>query len=175
MSGGRRARRRRSAIAALSGLLTISCVSACGSSAPAQLNSVRVERAVANSILSERGLRATVACPANVPQQAGHTFTCQARLDVGTYPVVVTETNGSGHVRYENPTPLVTLKIVKVERAIRESISHQRHLSSTVVCPTEVLQQAGLTFTCEATVNGKQYPFTVTEIDSDGHVRYVAP
>jgi hypothetical protein len=155
-------------------LVAISCISACGSSGTATLNTVRVERAVANSILKERGLYTTVTCPSKVLRKAGRIFVCQARLSVGVYPVSVTETNANGHVSYENRTPLVVLKnIASIERAIRASIARQRHLRSTVSCPAAVLQQAGLTFTCEATVNGRQYPFSVTEIEGE-HVRYAA-
>jgi hypothetical protein len=145
----------------------------CGSSATT-LNSFRVERAIADSILRERDLYATVACPSKVAQRAGHEFTCQAHLDVGTYPIDVTETNASGHVRYENRRPLLVLNTAKVQRAIRASIHHQRHLRSTVSCPAEVLQQAGLAFACNASVNGRSYRFAVSEIDGRGHVRYVA-
>lgn len=148
------------------------CVSACGSSAPT-LNMVRVEHAVAKSILKEHGLYTTVTCPSKVPQRAGRAFTCQAHLDVGTYPVTGTETNGSGHVRYDNQQPLVVLNIAKVEHAISASISHQRGLPSTVTCPAAVLQRAGIVFTCRAMVNGKRYPFVVTQVDDEGHVRYV--
>ncbi len=148
------------------------CLSACASSTPG-LNTSRVQRAIAGSVLSEHHLRASVACPPKVPAQAGHTFTCAASLGVGSYPVRVTEINASGHVRYENPTPLAALDTARVAAAIRQSILSQRHLRSTVACPGEVLQQAGVAFACSATVAGRSYRFAVTEVDGDGHVRYV--
>jgi hypothetical protein len=147
-------------------------LSGCGSRMPT-LNTVVVERATEASILTERHLHATVRCPSKVPQRAGFVFTCKANLDVGTYPVLVTETNGSGHVRYQNQAPLVILNIARVEHAITQSILSQRHLSSTVTCPGEVLQQAGIAFTCIATANGRGSPFAVTEVDNNGHVRYI--
>jgi Domain of unknown function (DUF4333) len=146
----------------------------CGSSSTATLDSARVERAIASSVLSERHLRARVVCPSRVPQRSGYRFTCEAHLDVGAYPVAVTETNGSGHVRYENRTPLVVLDTARVQSAIRASILSQRHLRSAVRCPQEVLQRAGVVFTCEASVDGRAYPFAVSEVDGAGHVRYVA-
>jgi hypothetical protein len=146
--------------------------SGCGSSA-STLNTATVERAIAKSILTQRQLYATVGCPSKVPREAGLVFTCTAHLNVGTYPVSVTETNGSGHVRYQNQAPLVILNIAGVERAIKQSIISQRHLDSTVVCPPEVIKKAGIAFTCIATINGRRYPFAVTEVDGDGHVRYV--
>ncbi len=148
---------------------------ACGSSA-STLDTARVERAVSASILAQRGLRTTtVTCPSNVPLKAGYKFTCNAQLEVGSYPVTVVVTNSKGHVRYENRAPLIALNIEKVEHAIAASIAAQRHLSASVSCPAEVLQKAGVTFTCHAVVSGKpkQYPFLVTQIDNHGRVRYV--
>ncbi len=132
-----------------------------------------MEHAIAASILTQRHLYATVRCPSKVPRKAGLVFTCTASLNVGTYPVSVTETNNSGHFRYQNQAPLVTLNIAGVEQAIRQSISSQRRLSSTVTCPAEVIQKAGIVFTCTAMVHGQSYPFEVTEVDDSGHVRYI--
>ena len=149
-------------------------LSACGSSGQ-KLDTARVERAVAASILAQRGLRTTVTCPSGIPVKTGYTFTCNAGLDVGSYPVTVVVTNSTGHVRYENRAPLVALNSEKIEQAIAASIAGQRHLSATVTCPQEVLQKAGISFNCSAVVKGssKRYPFVVTQVDNDGHVRYV--
>jgi hypothetical protein len=144
----------------------------CGSSKPT-LDTAAVQRAIAQSILTQRHVHTNVRCPSKVPRKAGVRFTCVASLQVGSYPVSVIETNGSGRVRYENSAPLVILDIKKVETAIAESILRQRHLHATVTCPAEVLQQAGVAFNCTATVGGKPYPFTVTQVDGNGHVRYV--
>ncbi len=65
------------------------------------------------------------------------------------------------------------LDIARVELAIRQSIRAQRGLRARVVCPAEVIQKAGVLFTCTATVAGRDYPFDVTEVDNHGHVRYV--
>jgi hypothetical protein len=144
----------------------------CGSSEP-RLKIASVERAIAASIVAQHHLFATVSCPPKVPQKAGVAFTCTAALNVGTYPVGVTETNGAGHVRYENRAPLAILDIPAVEHAIWKSIRTQRHLDPAVSCPHEVIQRAGIGFTCTAMINGRRYPFSVTELDSEGHVRYV--
>jgi len=150
------------------------CVSACGSSARS-LDSAKVERAIAKSILSERGLYATVACPSKIPQKAGHAFVCAAHLDVGAYPVTVTESDGGGHVRYQDERPLVTLNIARVQRAIEASVFSQRRLRATAFCPAEVLQRAGLVFRCTAVIDGgtRRYPFIVSEVGNAGHVQYV--
>jgi len=149
-------------------------IAACGSSEP-KLDTARVENAVAASILAQRGLHTTVTCPSEVAIKTGASFTCNAKLDVGTYPVTVVITNSKGHVRYENRAPLVALNTEKVEHAIAASIAAQRHLTATVACPPEVLQKAGITFTCTATVSGssKRYPFEVTQVGNNGRVKYV--
>jgi hypothetical protein len=165
-------RRSRRAVA-LAALTTV-CLAACGSSA-ATLDSAKVERAIATSILEQRDITAIVTCPSKVPQTAGHVFTCTARLDVGVYPVTVTETDGDGHVRFQDRRPLATLNVVKVQRAIEASIFSQRGLHATASCPREVLQQAGVVFRCTAVVAGRarRYPFEVTEVDNAGQVRYL--
>jgi hypothetical protein len=134
---------------------------------------VPVERAIAGSILTQRHVHANVTCPANVPRRAGLAFTCMAKLNVGAYPVSVTEVNSSGRVRYENQSRLAILDIAKVEGAIRGSILSQRRLRSVVTCPAEVIQQPGVRFTCTATVGGHRYLFEVAETDGNGHVRYL--
>jgi len=58
-------------------------ISACGSSAkPAAsatiLNTRKVEQAIANSALAQRGERALVSCPAGVHQTKGLVFSCTA-------------------------------------------------------------------------------------------------
>jgi Domain of unknown function (DUF4333) len=137
------------------------------------LNTAAVARAIEASILTQHHLRAIVRCPKQLPRKAGLAFTCTANLDVGTYPVRVTETTAAGRVHYQNAAPLLALDIARVETAIRKSIRGQRHLSSDVTCPAEVIQKTGTKFTCIASVNGERYPFAVTEVDGNGHVRYV--
>ncbi len=149
-------------------------IAGCGSST-AKLNTAHIERAVAASILAERGLHTRVICPSPVPRKQGYKFTCTAHLDAGTYPVTVTETNDRGYVRYANRRPLVALDIAKVEQAITVSIARERRLAATVSCPPEVLREDGVRFTCTALIKGDptHYTFSVTEIDGAGHVRYV--
>jgi hypothetical protein len=149
----------------------VSLLSGCGNSAT--LNTSTVERAIAASILAQRHAHTTVACPSNVPRRAGVVFTCTAKLQVGGYPVTVTQLNNLGYVRYANPAPLVLLNTSRVEKSIAHSITTQRHLHATVACPTEVLQKTGIAFRCTATIHGVRYPFDVTQVDGRGNVRYI--
>jgi hypothetical protein len=155
-------------------LLAAAFLSGCGSSAR-NLNSAKVESAIATSILKERSIHAMVVCPSKVPQKLGHVFTCTARLDVGAYPVAVTEIDGNGRVRYRDDKPLVVLNVSRVQHAIEASVFSQRRLRATASCPSEVLQRAGIVFRCTAVIDGRarRYPFLVREIDGAGHVRYV--
>jgi hypothetical protein len=77
-------------------------VTACGSSrAPTILNTEKVERAIEQSSLAQRGIRAQVSCPSGVRQQKGLVFSCTAVVKRGSTRFVVTELDGSGHVHYK--------------------------------------------------------------------------
>ncbi len=155
-------------------LLALAALAGCGSSAgTATLDTVTLERAIAGSILTGHHVYTLVSCPGHVPQQRGHRFACTANLSVGSYPVYVTEVDGGGHVSYGDDAPLRTLDTQRVQQSIAASIHTERGLRARVACPSEVLQQRGLAFTCTAAVSGRRYPFAVTESDGDGHVRYV--
>jgi len=107
---------------------------------------------------------------------AESTSPCAVHLDVGDYPVTVTEINGVGRVRFRDERPLVVLNTAKTQRVIQASVFSQRRLRASVSCPAEVLQQAGLVFRCTAVIDGafRRYPFIVTEVDRAGHVRDLA-
>jgi hypothetical protein len=155
------------------GLSLIAVLAGCGSSSSGvHLNKVGLERAIAESILTEHHIYTLVSCPTE-PQQEGLKFTCEAMLTVGRYPIEVTETNGKGHVSYANTTPLVVLDSASVTRAIKRTLLTERGLHAHVSCPSNVLQQKGVIFTCTAVVRGKSYPFEVTEVDSRGAVHYI--
>jgi NADPH-dependent curcumin reductase CurA len=76
---------------------------ACGSSeeAPTILNTEKVESAIEQSILNQRGQTADVSCPSGVHQQDALVFTCWATVGSNNTPFVVTQTDASGQVRYE--------------------------------------------------------------------------
>jgi hypothetical protein len=153
------------------GAIAAIALGACGSSAPV-LDTSTVERSIAESIRVQHDLRATVACPTGVARRAGASFTCDASLDVGSYPVLVTQSNDRGAVVYSNSSPLVALNIAKVEQAIARAVRERTHTAASVSCPTEVLQQAGLAFTCSARVKGRTRVFAVTQADG-GRVRFI--
>jgi hypothetical protein len=77
-------------------------VTACGSSKPPTiLNTEKVERAIEQSSLAQRGAHAQVSCPSGVHQKKGLVFSCTAVVKRASTRFVVTELNGSGHVHYE--------------------------------------------------------------------------
>jgi Domain of unknown function (DUF4333) len=67
---------------------------------PVILDTERVERAIEASILAQRHLASSVSCPDNVVQKTGVVFSCQATVSGRVFSVVVTETDGNGHVTY---------------------------------------------------------------------------
>jgi hypothetical protein len=78
---------------------------ACGSSdgSTATLDMTKIERAIAQSSLAQRGQHAQVSCPSDVPVKKGLEFSCMAKVgEVGTLFVVV-EQDSVGHVHYRAP------------------------------------------------------------------------
>jgi len=74
---------------------------ACGKSeAPTILNTEKVERAIEKSSLVQRGKRPRVSCPSGVHQKKDLVFACTAVVGGASTRFVVTQTNGSGNVRY---------------------------------------------------------------------------
>jgi hypothetical protein len=122
-SSARAARRPKRSVAAVILLAVSLALGACGSSqsagsssrsatrpatssnppvsAPSVLDTKKIERAIARSILVQRGRRASVSCPANVSQREGLAFSCAAVLDGARTRFVVTELNASGYVHYQ--------------------------------------------------------------------------
>jgi hypothetical protein len=98
---------RRGAISAIALLLAVS-IGACGSSESSTgsgvpssiLDTETVERAIRQSILSQRDLRAKVSCPAVVPQEEGRNFTCVATAGKTKTIFTVTQTDDDGNVTY---------------------------------------------------------------------------
>ncbi len=162
----------------LAAVLTV-LVTGCGGSTPT-VGTASIESAITKALLVQRGARANVTCPAKVPAQKGKVFTCYASLNVGQYPVSVTETDSKGHVKWGSKAALVILNTRDVSASIEQSVRSQRGVSATVSCPQDVLQKAGLSFICKAVVaragsrvKAGTYQFRATEADSLGHVRYV--
>jgi hypothetical protein len=76
-------------------------VGACGSSSsPTILNTEKVERAIEQSSLAQRGKHAQVSCPSGVHQKKGLVFSCTAVVKRDSTRFVVTQLDGSGHVHY---------------------------------------------------------------------------
>jgi hypothetical protein len=73
----------------------------CGDSdKPKILDTERVERAIEQSILEKRDLKATVSCPSGVERKKGRKFRCVATYKGGTTPFLVTQDDDKGAVHY---------------------------------------------------------------------------
>jgi hypothetical protein len=62
---------------------------------------VKIERAIEQSSLTQRGIRAQVTCPASVRQKKGTVFSCTAVVNHHRTQFIVTELDASGDVHYE--------------------------------------------------------------------------
>ena len=71
-----------------------------GSATVTILNTEKVERAIEQSILAQKNLRANVSCPSGVHQKKGISFFCTASLRTGQAPFRVTEVDDAGNVTY---------------------------------------------------------------------------
>jgi hypothetical protein len=78
-------------------------VTGCGSAAApiTILNTEKVERAIDQSILAQRGKHADVSCPSGVHQKAGLVFACTAVVRGQATRFVVTQRDAAGNVHYE--------------------------------------------------------------------------
>jgi hypothetical protein len=147
----------------------------CGSSS-VTLNPTRVEQAIAASILAQRHVTAAVSCPSGIPVAAHRRFRCVAEVGSHNTPFLVTE-GRSGHVTFVGiPPPAGPLiDSSRVAEAIERSILAQRHLRTTVRCPSDIPLQRGLAFVCIAmTLSGRTTDFLVRQQDDRGHVTYRA-
>jgi hypothetical protein len=87
--------------------------------------------------------------------------------------------SGSPTSSARGSTTTIKLNTTRVAHSIEQSILSERHLASTVVCPTEVPQEAGRTFECVATTASAKKPstlvktpFVVTIKNNKGYVTY---
>lgn len=85
-------------VAAAAGLALTACGS---SSAPTILNTEKVERAIEQSSLAQRGARAHVSCPSGVHQKKGLAFSCTAVFKGATTTFAVTQLDAAGHVHFQ--------------------------------------------------------------------------
>jgi hypothetical protein len=83
--------------------LALAACGSSGSTTTATLNTEKVEQAIAQSSLQQRGQNAEVICPSDVPQVQGLEFSCTAKVGQVSTKFVVVQQNGSGHVHYEAP------------------------------------------------------------------------
>jgi hypothetical protein len=81
-------------------VLAAGALSACGSDRPRILDTERIERAIQDTILQKRHLRAQVSCPSGTEQRKGVVFTCIATYPRGQNPFVVTVDTDAGAVHY---------------------------------------------------------------------------
>jgi hypothetical protein len=158
-------------------LVLVCVLTGCGSSKPATLNPTRIEQAIATSIRAQRDVAAAVSCPSGIPVVPDRQFRCVAEVGAHNTPFLVTEGTKLGHVTFAGLPPTATPLIdgSRVAAGIERSLLTQRHLGSTVRCPSDIPLQRGLTFVCIAkTPSGATTDFVVQQRDDRGDVSYRA-
>src|SRR5271157_1760110 len=87
---------------------------------------------------------------------------------------------GSSSSSSTSTTTTKPVNTAAVASSIEASILKERHLHSTVVCPTSVTTEVGKTFECVATSTSTKAPFVVTKTpfvvtiqNTRGYVTYV--
>jgi hypothetical protein len=70
------------------------------SASPVLLNTAKIERAIEQSSLAQRGKTVRVSCPTKVQQKKGLVFYCTAAYQASRTPFMVTELNAVGDVHY---------------------------------------------------------------------------
>ncbi len=91
----------RSLIATVLGAAGLAAAGCGGSDAPTILNTEKVERAIEQSSMAQRGKLPRVSCPSGVHQKKGLGFTCMAVLDRKTTRFTISQLDASGRVHYE--------------------------------------------------------------------------
>ena len=155
----------------------MAALSGCGSSSPKLrvVNPARVSSAIAASVRRERRVSATITCPTGVPLKARTQFYCVAQRGGQITPFRVMQTDGSGDIAFVgvDPRSAPLLATTAVSEDIAASIRRSRNARATVHCPEGMPRQRGLSFVCSATVLAHKLTlFKVTQVDTDGHVRY---
>jgi hypothetical protein len=70
------------------------------SSSPVILDTGKVERAIEQSILTQRHIRAKASCPSGILQRKGLTFPCLVTYPGGKATFVVNQLDDKGNVHY---------------------------------------------------------------------------
>jgi Domain of unknown function (DUF4333) len=175
---------RRAVRSLAAGALMLPALAGCGASAStSDLDIARVQRAISQSVRSQRGILARVSCPRQVPQRSGALFGCMAQMPGGQTMFAVRQRDSHGDVSYLGCAgsfrscagigAVRVLDSARVQAAIAASIGARRGLHAHVICPTGLPQSAGFQFVCLARYPGGSTPFEVRETGAGGQVSYL--
>jgi hypothetical protein len=135
-----------------------------------KLDIPKLQRAIATLAQKQIGVKPRVTCPNRTKEKKGAQFTCTVHLDVGTVPVLVTQTDGKGNVHLQFTQPAHLLPTARLQSQLAGVVGN----GATVRCPATVIERRGLNFTCTALAGGRRHTIEVTQTDSVGGIDYHA-
>jgi hypothetical protein len=151
-------------------LLASAAAASCGeSTVDAAKAEPIIRRAVAEQLQSRV---VSVACPEDVRQEQGATFTCVVTGADGSKGAATATQRENGGLSVNAPF----LNVRQAEGVMADQIGRRAGDDDvTVSCPEIVVDRGGRRITCNATAAGRFAGFTVRLTDGDGHFTYRPP
>lgn len=148
------------------------------------LDSADVENLIKDKLLSEEpSLELSVACPDDIPIQAGGTFDCTATVNGQKLDYVVTQEDADGNISADPQQAVLLLKLLQDK--ITQSVTQANPGTWSTSCAPDgsaggvYIAAVSSTFTCE--VSGTKSDgtsgggtITVTVKDTDGNVDFTS-
>ncbi len=137
-----------------------------------QLDLGRVKTSIRDELSRQTGatVRAIV-CPDAVEVRAAEAFVCTAEIDSGSVPVLVTQIDVRGNVKWELRESV--LQIAELEKQIAIGVRQQQRLDAQIDCgPRFRPAHPGDTFVCSAKASGRELKVTARVADTKGTVNW---
>jgi hypothetical protein len=136
------------------------------------LDASKVEQGIEQDLSSATAQIASVSCPADMKEEEGKQFTCDAKLEGGgKAQVTVTQTDDRGNAVYAFKPGTMELADDAVEPVIEESLAARGVEGAQVDCPSLMPVADGATATCDATgAGGRSGQITFTWSSDDGSI-----
>ena len=136
----------------------------------------RAEAAIKSGLTEQLEMPfASVECPETRAMKAGDVFMCTAVAQTGgDLRIQVTQTDGSGAIKWTVTNGDKLLSLVKLEEQIKVGLARQHNVDAAVACGGKMrVAKAGQTLECTATAGAESRKVLVTMDDDKGNVTWV--